>query len=348
MKRVLMVCLIFIFALVVIWTSMGCAAFAQTKVFKWKHQCAYPESDKEYQALKPFVEAVKERSNGRLIIQTFPGGSIVPAEEQLSACAKGVIDVCHATGGYWRGVVPVADVEMGLPFMYVGFRTLDSLNDLLYNYEGGLQKIYREAYAKQAGVYYLGSHSVHSWPIIMSTRPLRSIEDFKGLKIRITGAYADLLRKIGASPMFLPGGELYMALKRGTVDAVTWSIDGYLSLKFYEVAKYINVPGLSDHVCSHFLINPGSWEALPDDLKQIYKKAYHEVYIPELFDLYEKEFNKVYEKEKELGYKIVPFPKETLKQMKEISMQEIWPKIAAKDKYCKEAIEMVKKYSTTK
>jgi len=346
-KRISIVCIIFLVLL--IWSGISGTVAGQEKVTVWKHQCAYPESDKEYVALKPFIEAVEERSNGRLIIKQFPEGSIVPAEEQLSSCREGVIDVSHACGGYWRGIVPVSDVEMGLPFMYKGFRTLDTLNDMLYNFEGeGLARIYREAYEDQAVVYYFGSHSITSWPIIMSTKPLRSVEDFKGLKIRITGAYADLLKEIGASPMFLPGGELYMALKLGTVDAITWSIDGYLNLNFCEVAKYLNVPGLSEQMTSHFLINLDSWNELPDDLKQIYEECYHNIYIPTLFGMYEECFEEIYKNEKELGYEVIPFPEETLKQMEKIAIEEIWPKIEAKDKYCAEAIEMVKRYYKTK
>lgn len=315
---------------------------SQSEVYTWTHQCAFDEADFEYQSLKPFVKAVEEESNGRLIIKTYPGGAIVPVEEMLSNCSAGVIDVCHAGSAYWRGIVPLGNVNYGLPFMYMG--GLDTIIDLLYNFQDGkLDKLFREAWEKQGNVYYVGSHSIHAFPIIMSNKAIVEVEDLKGLKIRITGAGAELLSEVGASPMFLPGGELYMAIKLGTVDAITWSADGYLGYKFYEVAKFVNISGLGDHSLNNFLINLNAWNKLPDDLKEIYIKAYREIYVPTLYDAYEAEYKKIKDRQEELGYTVTEFSDESIKELTKIAREKVWPK-AKEDEYCTEAIEIIEKY----
>ncbi len=315
------------------------------KIITWRLQSAYGESDLEYMAFKPFVEAVKEKTGGRLIINTFPGGTIVPEEEQLEACALGAVDAAHALGGYWRGKIPVGDVDLGLPGQYLGFRTLDKLNDLLYEFEdGGLAAILREAYEKQGNVFYLGSHSFHSYPVIISTVPIATIEDFKGLIIRATGSYADLFNELGASATFVPGGEIYTALQLGTLDAATWSVEGFLGYSWYEVAPYIMTPCISDHNVSHILINLNAWRSLPDDFKEIVLEAYREVYMPKVFELYEAEWEKIIEKQGELHYKIIEIPEETIWEIRKIAREKVWPKIAQKDDYTRRAVELVERW----
>ena len=95
----------------------ACAAPAPAPAEKvnWRHQCAYDTADKEYIALTNFYDAVLLATDGNFVVETFPGETIVPTEELLSATAEGVVEVCHAAGGYWKGVVPVANIEQGLP-----------------------------------------------------------------------------------------------------------------------------------------------------------------------------------------------------------------------------------------
>lgn len=315
------------------------------ETFTWRLQCAYGEADIEYIALEPWVEAIKERTNGRLIINTFPGGTIVPEDQQLEAVARGAIDVSHAMGGYWRGTVPVGDIDLGLPGQYPGFRSLDLVMNMLYEFEDGrLSEIFREAYREQAGVYYLGSHSYHGYPVIISTVPIQSIDDLRGLIIRVTGAYADLFEELGASTTFVPGGEMYTELQLGTIDAATWSIEGFLGYSWYEVAPYLMSPTISDHNCSNMLINPDSWEALPDDIKAIVEETYHEVFMPTLFQIYEDEWDRVVEKQEELGYEIVQIPEETIEEIKTIAREKIWPKIANKDEYTRQAMDLIERW----
>jgi len=319
----------------------ACAAPAPTGPEKvtWRHQCAYDTADKEYITLTNFLAAVSLATDGMFEITTFPGETIVPTEELLSATAEGVVEVCHAAGGYWKGVVPVANIEQGLPGQYRG--TLDEWHELFY--EHGLLEIFREAYAK-AGVYYVGGHSYDAYPVVTSAVEIRHLSDYEGLKLRASGAPGDVFAALGASVTWLPGAELYMALKLGTLDVVTWSCEGLIGYKWYEVVGYVILPCMSDHSMSHFLVNQDAWDALPDEYKDIYEKAYHDIYIPQLYDHYLAEWDKIYQLEEALGYEIITLPDEDVAEMQRIAMEVVWPAEAAKAPECKEALDIVKAY----
>jgi TRAP-type C4-dicarboxylate transport system substrate-binding protein len=315
------------------------------ETFNWRLQCAYSEADMEYIALDPFIEAIKKGTDGRLNITKFSGGTIVPEEEQLEANQRGVIEINHASGGYWRGIVPVGDVDMGLPGQYPGFRTLDEFKHMVYEFEdGALIKTFREAYSKQAGVYFLGNHSYHGYPVFISKVPIRTMDDFKGLVVRATGATADLVEAIGTATTFIPGGEMYMALSLGTIDVATWSVEGFIGYNWYEVAPYIMVPTISEHNASHLTINQEAWDALPAAYQEVVQKAYLDVYLPALFDLYEDEWQTVYDKQAELKYEIIEMEAETLTQIRKIAREKIWPQIADKDEYTRKAVDIVMRW----
>jgi len=134
---------------------------------------------------------------------------------------------------------------------------------------------------------------------------------------------------------------MYTELQLGTIDAATWTIEGFLGYKWHEVAPYVIVPPISDHNTSHLLINPAAWETLPDDLKEILKNTYREVFIPTLFQMYEDEWNRVVEQQAALGYEIVQMPEEDIKTIREMAREQIWPAIAQKDEYTKRAVDLM-------
>jgi len=210
--------------------------------------------------LPQFVKMVDERTNGQIKIELFPSGAIVPTPELLSSTASGMIEMSFTPGAYWVGQIPVAAVEFSLPMSYEGFN--DSLT-LMWHL--GLQDVIREAYAEH-GVYYLGFLPAMGNQTI-STKPIRTANDFKGLKIRAVGTFANWLAKLGASPVNIPIPELYMALKLGTIDAVTTGSGVILGQKLYEVCPYLTKPQPSSGEPLNVLVNQDKWNALPNELK---------------------------------------------------------------------------------
>ena len=319
----------------------ACAAPAPTGAEKvtWRHQCAYDTSDKEYISLGNFFDAITLATNGNFEIESFPGETIVPTEELLSGVAEGVVEVGHAAGGYWKGVVPIANIEQGLPGQYTG--TLEEWHELMYDY--GLIDLFREAYA-EVDVFYLGGHSYNGYPCVFSTVPINTLSDYEGIIVRVSGAPGKVFEAAGASVTWLPGAELYMALKLGTIDVACWSVEGLIGYSWYEIASYVILPPMSTHSVSHFIINQDAWDALPDEYREIYETAYHDIYIPQLYDHYMAEWDKVYQMAEPLGYELITLPDADVAEMTRIAMEEIWGEEAAKAPECKEAIDIIKAY----
>jgi TRAP-type mannitol/chloroaromatic compound transport system substrate-binding protein len=324
----------------------ACAAPAPTGPEKvnWRHQVAYDTADKEYIALSNFFDAITLATGGMFEIEAFPGETIVPTEELLSATAEGVVEVGHAAGGYWKGVVPIANIEQGLPGQYTG--TLEEWHELQYEYapEGQtLEDLYREAYAK-VGVFHLGGHSYNGYPVVFSTVPIRTLSDYEGIIVRVSGAPGKVFEAVGASVTWLPGAELYMALKLGTIDVACWSVEGLIGYSWYEIASYVIMPPMSMHSTSHFIINQDAWDALPDEYKDIYETAYHDIYIPQLYDHYQAEWDKVYSMAEPLGYELLTLSDADVAEMTRIAMEEIWAEEEMKAPENKKAIDIIKSY----
>jgi TRAP-type C4-dicarboxylate transport system substrate-binding protein len=244
------------------------AKSASEKVFKWRWQSHMPPGDVHYTStLTNFVNLVKKMSNGRLDIQLFPGGTLVPSTDILSAVGNRVVEMGGAGASYWKGVMP----ELLISIMPMGYRNGDDQAQVWYY---GLRDHLRPSYAKH-GVYLLTIVQSPSIPLL-SKKPVRKLEDFKGLKIRTHSATAMLVERLGAKTMMIPGEEIYTALQLGTVDAMTWgSVSTLYTNKWYEQAKNILwdpflIPNFAN---DELFVNMNAWNELPDDLKTIVQAA---------------------------------------------------------------------------
>lgn len=288
--------------------------------------------------LPKLAARVNELSEGRFKIDTLPGGSIVPVDETLVALGKGVFEATTSSGGYWEGDIPVGSIEEGLPFLYRGFGTLEELDAIMAS---GLTDLYREVYDKW-DVYYIGHFSYHAYPCIMSKIPIRKLDDWKGVKIRAYGPWMDFLNRLGAQPTWMPGAELYMAMKLGTIDVATYDCFGPIGFKLYEVMDYLILPPFADHAISNTLVSKDAWNALPQDLKDIFNQAYQE-YAVETYEGYDGWWTSDINQAAALGYEVISLPDEDVEKMKEIAAEQ-WEDYAEKDEYCVRAIEIAKKF----
>jgi len=319
----------------------ACAPAAEVPVVEtvtWTLQSAYPWGDYSMDCLPKFGARVGELSEGRLRIDVLPGGSIVPVDETLTALGKGVFEVTTSSGGYWEGFIPVGSIEEGLPFMYRGFGTLDELNAIMAS---GLTDLYREVYAEH-NVYYIGHFSYHAYPCIMSKLPIQSLDDWKGVKVRAYGPWMDFFGRLGAHATWFPGAEIYMAMKLGTIDVATYDCFGPIGFKLYEVMDYLILPPFADHAISNTLVNMDAWEALPDDLKQVFNEAIEE-YGVETYYGYDEYWTAIIQQAAALEYEVLTMPDSEVEKMRQIAAEQ-WEDYAAKDDYCARAIRIAKDF----
>ena len=267
MKRILSLALAL--ALTVAWAPLATAQTAD-KPIVWKAQTLWNAGEIPQKTFEDLCENIKVMSGGRLIVEPYPSGAIVPQNETLDALQNNVLQVLHVWPGYGSGKEPGLAPISDLIFAY---RSPVELDTWLW-YKGGIE-IFRKMYAPFKG-YPVGAMywGVESWP---SRKPLTKAEDFNGLKIRLSqGMQSEVLTKFGANVIQLPGNEIFPALDKGVIDACDWSTVGVnASLGLFDLSgvNYINYPGFHSMPIGDFTVNIDEWNKLPADLKAIVETA---------------------------------------------------------------------------
>ncbi len=235
------------------------------ETFQWKLVTTWP---KNFPGLgngaENFARYVEEMSAGRLTVKVYGAGELVPPFEIFDAVSQGVADAGHGAAYYWKGKIPASVFFTAVPF---GF-TAQEINGWLHH--GGGLELWREAYAPANIVPFAGGNSgvqMAGW----FNREINSVEDLKGLKMRIPGLAGEVFAAAGGTAVRIPGGELYTSLQTGVIDALEW-VGPYndLAFGFHEVARYYYYPGWHEPGSMlELIINRDSLEALPDDLQAI-------------------------------------------------------------------------------
>ena len=317
----------------------------QKKVFNWILHGAFAPGDAAMDSLYPFAEVVKKRSGGRLNLKVYPAEALVPAVDLVTACGKGVIQAYHSSGAYYTGTIPEGMIEASLPFLYQNcFGDLSVPNDIWYN--KGLVQILREVYGEH-NVYLLAFHSYSAMYAHMFNKPYEGMNSWKNVKLRSTGAFAELYKKLGSTVTYLPSSEVYMAMKLGTLDAVTYTIDGVVGLKLHEVFSHLWMPAFTDHGIGHIGVNKDAWNTLPPDLQEIFFDTAKYYLAPLTMEAYQQHWHTVVQKAPALGFKVNTIPQKDVEAIKKISMEQVWPEVAAKSSRCSKMLDIFYKYYGT-
>ena len=182
--------------------------------------------------IEKFAQRVKDISGGSLEIKIYPKNVLVPALAVFDACSSGQIDAFHSGPYYWKGKNSAFALFSGMPF---GF-TAEEINSWMLF--GGGMDLWREEYAKYNLHPFLGGNTniqMGGW----FRKPIHSLADMQGLKMRIPGLGGEVFSRMGVNPILLPAGEIYTSLERGVIDATEW-VGPALDIKmgFYKVAPY--------------------------------------------------------------------------------------------------------------
>src|SRR5207249_1774046 len=214
------------------------AAAAETTV--WKVQTSWP-AGVGLQTFKTWARTIKEKTGGELELKPFAAKEVVGDFELIDGVKNGVLEAMNSFTLYWAGKLPATAF---LSSYLMGLRYPHEWDIFFYSKDG--LKVTREIFAKQ-GLYYV--NRIHHGPnIIHSKKPIRTIEDFKDLKLRVPGGMiAEGFAAAGAKTTLLPGGEVFSALEKGTIEAADYTGPAVnWDLGFQQVSKYIwtGPPGL--------------------------------------------------------------------------------------------------------
>jgi TRAP-type mannitol/chloroaromatic compound transport system substrate-binding protein len=247
---------------------LGLGASAGAAEYEWKWQSYWQPNTVNQKAFERFAANVNERSGGRIEIETLPVDAVVPQSEILDAIGANILQGSNGGTGYYVGKDPAFAL---LADFNAGYESPEQLT--AWFYEGGGNELARELYA-QYGAYFIGP-ALWGAESIPSKKPLRSVEDFQGLKMRAPeGMGAAIWRKLGVGVSTLPGTEVYTALERGNIEATDWGTLGMNDeLGYGDIAPYAIYPGIHSMPANDIAINLEIWNGLPDDLKQVLQEA---------------------------------------------------------------------------
>lgn len=216
-----------------------------------------------------FADMVTKTSGGKFTIELYPAGEIVPALEAIDAVGRGTVEAGHGCPYYWKGKALAAQFLSNFPF---------GLTAQEYNawyYFGGGKELADKVYREQLGCKFVlcGNTGVQApgW----SRKEIKSLADFKGLKMRMPGIAAEAMQRLGATVVNVLGSEVTAALASGAVDWVEWNNPyGEASLAFYRYAKYYYTPGWHESGTSlELFVNSKAWDALSAENKLLVEQC---------------------------------------------------------------------------
>lgn len=311
-------------AMIAIGLAMG--GFAQAKDLRWKMPVAFATKLPGLGSPAAWVaDKLNTASDGSIKVKVYEPKELVPPFEILQSVSDGKVDAGYTWIGYDQGKVPAVPLFAAVPFglkppAYAGW----------YFYGGGhemLQKVYANkgfnVHAQLCGI--IGPETA-GW----YKEPITSLEDYKGMKIRFAGLGGKVLEKLGASVTMLPGGELFQALEKGTIDATEFSMPAIDQiLGFDQVVKNNLFPGWHQpFTAQYMLINGDEWKAASAAQKALVETA---CTAGTLMGLAEGEYKNgaVLTKLKKEGINVGQIPLPILKQLKEVTNQVLAEQAAA-------------------
>ena len=244
------------------------------KTYTWRMATSWTSDSVFFTgAASAICDRVKELSGGRLVITPYPAGEIVGALDVFDAVSNGVVEVGHSWPGYWTDEEASFELFSSIPNQM----TQQEWMVWLYGPSNGIA-LWQELYAQYNVIPLPGGLSGPEFGFF-TTKPVRTLADFKGLRLRVTGMAADVVEELGATVVLTAPGDILTALKNGEIDgfeygapAVDWP------LGFEKYAPYVSLP------CWHqpsamfeTTINQDAWDALPSDLQAILKAACKEI-----------------------------------------------------------------------
>lgn len=287
-------------------------ARASSKTFNWRMTTAWPAGLPLYQtgpgSAESFAAKCKELSDGRLNIKVFAAGELLPAFGGFDACSAGNVEMNHAAAYYWSGKTFAAQYFTTVPF------GMEFLGHYSWLYYGGGLDLWREVYKP----FHLVPFPANTSGVQMTgwfRKPIHSLADLKGLKMREVGLAAKIYAELGVAVSSLPGGEIFPALERGVIDAAEWVgpfLDRRLGLQ--NAAKYYYTTGWHEPATTaEITVNEKAWNSLPKDLQDVIAQASRATSIEGIMYLESQNMAALEDLRKNYGVKTAPLPATIIK-----------------------------------
>jgi TRAP-type mannitol/chloroaromatic compound transport system substrate-binding protein len=320
-------------------TAVAAPAVLAKKTYRWKMVTTWPPNLPVLQTgAERFAKRVEEVSNGRMKIQVFAGGELVPPMGVFDAVSQGTVQCGSGAAYYWAGKVPAAQWFSAVPF------GLNAQGINSWFYSGGGLKLWEDVYAP----FNLVPRPQGNTGVQMGgwfRKKMESIDDFKGLKMRIPGLGGKVIAKAGGTVVLLPGGEIFTSLERGVLDATEWVGPLHdLRMGFYKAAKHYYYPGWHEPgTCLEVMFNKKAYDDLPADLKAIIDACAMETNFWSLSEFEAGNGAALQELISKHKVELIRFPESLLDELRKLA-KETLEEEADKDKESRKVHEAFKKF----
>ncbi len=282
-------------------------------IYRWKCITTWPPNFPVLgEGANLLAKWLKELSGGRIALKVFGGGELVPALSVFDEVMNGTVEMGVGVPYYWTGKHPAIPFFATIPF---GMNA-QQMNAWLYC--GGGLELWKEVYAKFGIIPFPAGNTgvqMGGW----FNKEILSVEDLKGLKMRIPGFGGKVLAKLGGTPVLSSGSEIYTNLETGVIDATEW-IGPYHDYKmgFHKIAKYYYSPGWHEPGPNlEVMMNATTFNALPADIKAIVETACYRLNLWTLSEFEAKNMDYLNKILTESKAELKQFPKEVLNRLRE-------------------------------
>lgn len=290
--------------------GLAAPAIAQERR-RWKMVTAWPKNlPGPGVAAQMLADRITALSGGRLEVELYAAGELVPGNGVFDAVSEGTAELYHAVPAYWgsksRGILLFGSQPFGL-------RADEQLGWLIH---GGGQELYDEMYARFGLKPFLCGNSGPQWQGWFR-KEISSVDDLKGLRFRTTGLASEMCSRLGMAVQAMGGGDMFQALQSGALDAGEfigpWTDS---ALGFYQVAPFYYWPGVGEpSSAEECAVNLSAYEALPDDLKQAVAYACQSLYNPVWTEYSTKHAQALKQLVEEHGVQVRQLPEEVMVAM---------------------------------
>ena len=320
-------------------TTVNAPAVLAQKKYRWKIVTTWPPKLPVLQeGADRIAQRIKEMSDGRLEIQVYAGGELVPPFETFQAVSDGTVECGTGAAYYWAGKEPACQWFAAVPF------GMNAQGMAAWFYSGDGLKLWEETYAPFNLIPRPGGNTgvqMGGW----FNKKIETIDDYKGLKMRIPGLGGKVVAKAGGTVVLTPGGEIFTSLERGVIDATEW-VGPYHDLRmgFYQAAKYYYYPGWHEPgTYLEFIFNKKAYESLPKDLQHIVDAACAENNVWALAEFDANNGAALQTLINKHNVKVFKFPDKVLDALRPLA-EEVVEEQAAKTPMAKKVNESFKKF----
>jgi len=252
-----------------------------------------------------WADKIEKDSGGRVKMEHYWSGSLVNMRESYTELVKGVADVSEFTGHYVREGF---QIEKAMSLLFYGVPTN---SEVAYRIYGMLRDKYPQIIEEFAAAKVMAFFSPPAVDLMTRNKPVRKIEDIRGLTLKTSGDMAKVVNSLGGEGASLPISETYMALQKGTIDGALVGYEGLKSFRFAEVVKYYTILNSATWPSGHVAMNLDTYNKLPPDIRKIFDDNI-DFYSKTMAEQWSKANNAGKEFAEERGIEFIELPKEEL------------------------------------